>query len=262
VESIGGEIREADFRRSGRHFRTLRACYAPHPCATGTDHVLEPEAIQAALLAAAGEVQALMNHLGLAARSAPATKLAFEADLRSSLRKALQFGRAELVSTDASLGSGPLGSPTDVIVAAKTRVPQLAIEIQWHPRSEDHAGFANGAIEDMLKMTVARQKGAVEQGAVLLAAPPRFWRWLPGYAEDRSGYELLTTNAEAPASVKADFLGGSTWDFVFDAGMDRELPDRLWSSVMASAEVRSPWAEMEMHLLDVKGLGGLRNVRA
>jgi hypothetical protein len=73
---------------------------------------------------------------------------------------------------------------------------------------------------------------------------------------------LLTTNAEAPASGKADFLWGSTWDFVFDAGMDRELPDRLWSSVMASAEVRSPWAEMEMHLLDVKGLGGLRNVRA
>lgn len=224
--------------------------------------MLEPEAIQAALLAAAGEVQALMNHLGLAARSAPATKLAFEADLRSSLRKALQFGRAELVSTEASLGPGGLAEPTDVIVAAKTRVPQLAIEVQWHPRSEDHAGFANAALADMVKMTVARQKGAVEQGAVLLAGPPRFWRWLPGYAEDRSGYELLNTDSDTPASVKSDFLGGPTWDFVFEAGMDRELPERLWASVIAAAEVRSPWAEMELRLLDVKGLGSLKNVRA
>jgi hypothetical protein len=224
--------------------------------------MLEPEAVQAALLAAAGEVQALMNHLGLAARSAPATKLAFEADLRSSLRKALQFGRAELVSVEASLGPGALAQPTDVIVAAKTRVPQLAIEVQWHPRSEDHAGFANGALGDMLKMIVARQKGVLEQGAVLVAAPPRFWRWLPGYAEDRSGYDLLTTDAETPASVKSDFLAGSTWDFLFDAGMDPELPERLWSSVMAAAELRSPWAEMELRLLDVKGLGGLKNVRS
>jgi hypothetical protein len=223
--------------------------------------VLEAEAVQAALLAAAGEVQALMNHLGLAARSAPATKLAFEADLRSSLRKALQFGRAELVSTEASLGTGGLATPTDVIVSAKTRVPQLAIEIQWHPRSEDHAGFANGALGDVVKMTMARQKGAVEQGTVLLAAPPRFWRWLPGYAEDRAGYELLTTDAETPASVKSDFLSGPTWDFVFEAGMDRQLPDRLWSTIMASAEVRSPWAEVELRLLDVKGLGGLKDVR-
>ncbi|HEY3209688.1 MAG TPA: hypothetical protein VGL18_07810 [Actinomycetota bacterium] len=224
--------------------------------------MLEPEAVQAALLAAAGEVQALMNHLGLAARSAPATKLAFEADLRSSLRKALQFGRAELVSTEATLGAGPLAQPTDVIVAAKTRVPQLAIEVQWHPRSEDHAGFANSAVADMLKMIMARQKGAVEQGTVLVAAPPRFWRWLPGYAEDRAGYELLTTDTETPASVKSDFLAGSTWDFVFDAGMDRQLPDRLWSSIMASAELRSPWAEMELRLLDVKGLGALGDARA
>ena len=224
--------------------------------------MLEPEAIQAALLAAAGEVQALMNHLGLAARSAPATKLAFEADLRSSLRKSLQFGRAELVSTEASLGQGSLSSPTDVIVAAKTRVPQLAIEINWHPRSEDHAGFANDAIADIVKLTMARQRGAVEQGVVLVAAPPRFWRWLPGYAEDRAGYELLTTDAETPASVKTDFLAGPTWDFVFDGGLESELPDRLWSSIMGSAEVRSPWAEMELRLLDVKGLGSLRNVRA
>jgi hypothetical protein len=223
--------------------------------------MLEPEAVQAALLAAAGEVQALMNHLGLAARSAPATKLAFEADLRSSLRKALQFGRAELVSTEASLGSGALATPTDVVLWAKTRVPQLAIEIHWHPRSEDHAGFANGALADLVKMTMARQKGLVEQGTVLLAAPPRFWRWLPGYAEDRTGYELLTTGAETPASIKSEFLAGSTWDFVFEEGIERQLPERLWSSIMASAEVRSPWAEMELRLLDVKGLGALKEVR-
>jgi hypothetical protein len=35
----------------------------------------------------------------------------------------------------------------------------------------------------------------------------------------------------------------------------------LWSSTMAGAEVRSPWAEMELRLLDVKGLGGLKDVR-
>src|SRR5216117_8302 len=140
--------------------------------------MLEPESIQAALLAAAGEVQSLMNHLGLAARSAPATKLAFEADLRASLRKALQFGRAELVSMETGLaGSGPLAAPVDVVVAAKSRVPQLAIEVQWHSRGEDHAGFANAAMADVVKMVLARTKGAVEQAAVLLGAPSRFWRW-------------------------------------------------------------------------------------
>ena len=50
--------------------------------------MLEPEAVQGALLAAAGEVQSLMNHLGLAARSAPTAKLVFESDLRASLRRA------------------------------------------------------------------------------------------------------------------------------------------------------------------------------
>src|SRR5439155_9054081 len=113
--------------------------------------MLEPEAVQASLLAAAGEVQALMNHLGLAARSAPATKLAFEGDLRASLRKALQFGRAELVSVEAPLAStGLLSHPTDVVVAAKSKVPQLAIEVQWHPRSEDHAGFAGATLGDLV----------------------------------------------------------------------------------------------------------------
>jgi hypothetical protein len=224
--------------------------------------MLEPEAVQAALLAASGEVQALMNHLGLAARSAPATKLAFEDDVRTSLRKALQFGRVELVTVESALaGSGPLAQPTDVVVAAKSKAPQLAIEVQWHPRGEDHSGFANAAMADVVKMAVARTRGLVEQAAVLVAAPARFWRWLPGYAEDRVGYELLGPEQETPASVKSDFLVNRAWDFLFQGGMDNELPDRLWSSVMASAEVRSPWAEMELRLLEVKGLGAARAVR-
>ena len=210
--------------------------------------MLDGEAIQAALLAASGEVQALMNHLGLAARSAPATKLAFEDDLRTSLRKALQFGRAELVSVESSLANtGPLSHPTDV---------------QWHPRGEDHGGFAGGALEDVVKMAVARTKGLVEQGAVLVAAPARFWRWLPGFAEDRAGFELLDPDPDSPASVKSSFLAEGAWDFVFAAGMDPELPERLWSSVLGGAEVRAPWAEMELRLLDVKGLGPARAVRS
>jgi hypothetical protein len=225
--------------------------------------VLDGEAIQAALLAASGEVQALMNHLGLAARSAPATKLAFADDLRTSLRKALQFGRAELVSVESSLANtGPLSHPTDVVVGAKSKVPQLAIEVQWHPRGEDHGGFAGGAMEDVVKMAVARTKGLVEQGAVLVAAPARFWRWLPGFAEDRAGFELLDPDPDSPASVKSSFLAEGAWDFVFAAGMDPELPERLWSSVLGGAEVRAPWAEMELRLLDVKGLGPARAVRS
>jgi hypothetical protein len=224
--------------------------------------MLDPEAIQAALLAAAGEVQALMNHLGLAARSAPATKLAFEDDARSSLRKALQFGRVELVTVETSLaGSGQLAQPTDVVVAAKSKVPQLAIEVQWHPRGEDHGGFANAAMADVIKMAVARTKGAVEQAAVLVAAPARFWRWLPGYAEARAGYELLGPEQGTPATLKSDFLAGGAWDYLFEAGLDHEIPDRLWSSVLGSADLRSPWAEMELRLLEVKGLGSARAVR-
>lgn len=224
--------------------------------------MLEPEAIQAALLAAAGEVQALMNHLGVAARSAPATKLAFEADLRASLRKALQFGRGELVSMETSLASsGLLAQPVDVVVAAKSRVPQLAIEVQWHSRGEDHAGFANAAMADVVKMVAARQRGAVEQAAVLIGAPLRFWRWLPGYAEDRPGYDLLGPERDTPASAKAEFLTGNTWDFLFQAGLDRDLPDRLWTSILANADVRSPWLETELRLLEVKGLGNAKNVR-
>ena len=169
--------------------------------------MLEPEAVQAALYAAGGEVQALMNHLGLASRSAPTAKFVFDADLSASLRRALQFGRTELVSVGGVLGkSGSLARPTDVLVAAKSKIPQLAIEVQVHPRGEDHAGFATGVIGDIVKMAVAKSKDAVEQATVLIAAPSRFWRWLPGYAEDRLGYDLLAPEADTPASAKSDFL--------------------------------------------------------
>ena len=117
-------------------------------------------------------------------------------------------------------------------------------------------GFANVVVADILKMAVARTRNAVEQGTVLVAAPTRFWRWLPGYAEDRVGYELLIPNADAPASTKSDFLAGPAWSFLFDEGMERDLPERLWTCLMGSAEIRSPWADTEVRLLEVKGMGG------
>lgn len=225
--------------------------------------MLDAEAILAALWAAAGEIQALMNHLGLAARSAPATKLAFEGDLQASLRKSLQFGRAELVLVESSLGpTGMLSMPTDVVVAAKSKVPQLAIELQWHPKGEDHGGFANQAIGDLAKMVMAKTRGAVEQATLLIGAPSRFWRWLPGFAEERAGYELLDPEPDTPVSVKSEFLAGATWDFVFDAGLDRDLPERMWSSLLGKADILSPWADIELRLLEVKGLGPVQNVRA
>jgi hypothetical protein len=223
---------------------------------------VEPEAVQAAVLAAAGEVQALMNHLGLASRSSSTAKLAFESDLRAALRRALQFGRSEAATIDTPLASsGPLAQPADVVVAAKTKVPQLAVEIQWHPRGEDHAAFANAAVGDVVKMVLAKTKGAVEQAMVLVGAPARFWRWLPGYAEDRRGYELLNPSADTPASSKSDFLAGGTWDFLFENGMETQLPDRLWAALVDTIEIRSPWAETEVRLFDVKGLGVAREVR-
>ena len=224
--------------------------------------MLDAEAVQAGVLAAAGDVQSLMNHIGLAARSAPAAKFGFESDLRAYLRRALQFGQPELVSVEAPLGAaGILSQPTDVVVSARAKVPQLAVELQWHPRGEDHVGFANVIVADILKMVVARAKNAVEQGTVLVTAPTRFWRWLPGYAEDRAGYELINAGADEPASTRSDFLAADTWDFMFDAGLERDLPDRLWTSLLATTEVRSQWAEMEMRLLDVKGLGSVQPIR-
>jgi hypothetical protein len=225
--------------------------------------MLEPEAIQAALYAAAGDVQALVNHLGLAARSAPTAKLVFEADFQASLRLAFQFGRVETVSVATPLASkGLLSRPVDVVVAGKSRTPQFAVEIAWHPRGEDHAGFATKAMWDLVKMVVARQSGAVEQAAIAVAAPSRFWRWLPGYAEDHPGFDLLGSHAETPTSTKAGFLAGPTWNQLFDDGMDRDLPERLWTSLLAGSQIESPWAETEVRLLEVKGLGQVAPVRA
>ena len=226
--------------------------------------MLESEAIQAALFAAAGQVQALVNHLGLAARSAPTAKLVFEADFQAALRLALQFGRVETVSVGTALGTrGVAAQPVDIVVAGKSRTPQFAAEIAWHPRGEDHAGFATRAIGDLVKMVAARQSGAVEQAAIVVAAPSRFWRWLPGYAEDHPGYDLLGSNAETPTSTKSDFLAGPTWTPLFEeGGMDRALPERLWTCLLAGSEIESPWAETGVRLLEVKGLGQVGPVRA
>ncbi len=218
--------------------------------------MLEAEAVQAALLAAAGEVQAMMNHLGLAARSAPTAKLVFDEDMRAALRRALQFGRTEMASVQIPLGpKPPLSEPTDVVVAGKARAPQLAVELRWHPRGEDHAGFANGVMWDIVKMAVAQTGGAVEQATVLIGAPSRFWRWLPGFAADRAGYDLLDATSDSPSSTKSDFLAGPVWRPMFEAGMPRSVPERLWTSVIEGIEIRSPWGETEVKLLEVKGLG-------
>lgn len=225
--------------------------------------MLEAEAIHGAFLAATGEVQALMNHLGLASRSAPMARLVYESDINSSLRRALQFGRTELVSVDSALGkAGLLAEPSDVVVAARTKVPQLAVEVAFHPRGEDHAGFANAIVVDVVKMALARSRDAVEQATVLIVAPGRFWRWLPGYAEERAGYALLNPQHETPSTVKSDFVSGPAWDAVFEAAGERQIPERLWTSLLATAEARSPWAELELRLIEVKGLGGLGDLRS
>jgi hypothetical protein len=222
--------------------------------------MLDPEAVQAALLAAAGEMQALMNHFGLAARSSSGIKFGFESDLRAFLRRGLQFGQSELVWVDTALGNGVLEQPTDVVVAARSKVPQLAVELQWHPRGEDHVSFANEAMADVLKMAYAKATNAVEQGAVLLSAPTRFWRWLPGYAHDRVGYEVLTPGEDTPANTKTDFLSGAAWQFMFTGWPEAQAPERLWSALLSEAQVRSPWADMELRLLEVKGLGAVKAV--
>lgn len=225
--------------------------------------MLEPEALQAAVLAASGELQALMNQLGLASRSAPTAKLVFDSDLRASLRRSLQFGRSEFVAVDAALGkSGVLAEPCDVVVAARSKAPQLAVEVRWHPRGEDHAGFARQVIGDVAKLALAKSKESVEQAVILVAAPGKFWRWLPAYSEDRGGYELLDPDPEIPASTKSDFLAGSDWDAVFERGLDGELPDRLWTQLLGSSDIRSPWAEAELRSFEVKGLGALVAVRS
>jgi hypothetical protein len=224
--------------------------------------VLEPEALQAAVLAAAGELQALMNQLGLAARSAPTAKLVFDSDLRASLRRSLQFGRSEFVSVESPLGKrGVLAEPSDVVVAARSRIPQLAVEVRWHPRGEDHAGFVQQVMWDIAKLALARTRESVEQAVVLIAAPGKFWRWLPGYSEDRAGYQLLDPDPEIPASAKSDFLAAPEWDAMFAGGMDEELPDRLWTQLLGVSDIRSPWADAELRNLEVKGLGTPAPVR-
>jgi hypothetical protein len=198
----------------------------------------------------------MMNHLGLSARSAPTAKLVFDADMQASLRRALQFGRTDMVSVNTPLGpKPPLNEPTDIVVAGKSRAPQLAVELRWHPRGEDHAGFAGTVIWDIVKMAVAQTAGSVEQATVLIGAPSRFWRWLPGFAADRAGFDLLDATADSPISTKSDFLIGPVFRPVFEAGMPRTVPERLWTSLIESVETRSPWGETELKLLEVKGLG-------
>src|SRR5947208_456035 len=94
--------------------------------------MLEPEAIQAAFYAAAGEAQALVNHLGLAARSAPTAKLVFETDVQAEFRRALQLGRTETVAVGPPLaGKGVLAQPTDVVVGGRTRSSGCWRERAW-----------------------------------------------------------------------------------------------------------------------------------
>ena len=223
---------------------------------------MDADVLRAALFAATGETQALVNQFGLASRASPGARLAADGDFRTALRRAFQIGRAETVSMQQSLGGhGVLGEPCDVVVAGRTRTPQLAVQIAWHPRGEDHAGFAVEAVGALLKLGLARARGAAEQSVVVAAAPAKFWRWLPDYASDHPALDVLDPDPETPASVTVDFLLGATWEPLFDAGMDTELPERLWSAAVASASVASPWIDLELRMLEVKGLGQIAPIR-
>src|SRR5437870_9508323 len=72
------------------------------------------------------------------------------------------FPYTTLFRSAALASKPPLNEPTDVIVAGKTRAPQLAVELRWHPRGEDHAGFAGGVMWDIVKMAVAQTGGSAE----------------------------------------------------------------------------------------------------
>ena len=171
---------------------------------------MDADVLRAALFAAAGETQAVVNQFGLASRAGPGSKVAADGDFRAALRRALQMGRAEAVSMQTGLGGhGVLAEPCDVVVAGRTRTPQLAIQIAWHPRGEDHGGFVLDAMRALLKMSLARAHQSAEQCAVVLAAPARFWRWLPGYAAEQAGLDVLDPDPETPASVTLEFLAGS-----------------------------------------------------
>jgi hypothetical protein len=73
--------------------------------------------------------------------------------------------------------------------------------------------------------------------------------------------DVLDPDPETPASATLDFLAGSAWDPLFQSGLDVELPERLWSGVLASVVVASPWVDIEMRMLEVKGLGAIKAVR-
>ena len=90
---------------------------------------------------------------------------------------------------------------------------------------------------------------------MVVAAPTRFWRWLPGYSEEHLALELLGASAEAPSSARSEVLSGPSWDFLFAGDADQEMPERLWTQLLDGAEIRSPWAEVELRLFEVKGLG-------
>jgi len=223
---------------------------------------VDDDVLRAALYAATGETQSLVNQFGLASRASPGARLAADGDFRTALRRAFQIGRAEAVSMQQSLGGhGVLGEPCDVVVSGRTRIPQLALQIAWHPRGEDHAGFAMDAVGALLKLGLARARGVTEQAVAVVAAPAKFWRWLPDYAADHPAFDVLDPDPETPASVTTEFLVSSTWEPLFDDGMDTELPERLWSSTIASASVASPWIDLELRMLEVKGLGQIAEVR-
>ena len=220
--------------------------------------MLDPEVVQAATLAACGELQALLNQLGLAARSAPMPRLVFDSDLRASLRRSLQFGRPEFVAVDAPLGKhGMLAEPCDVVVTARSRAPQLAVEVRWHPRGEDRPAFVRQVMEDVAKLGLARSKEVVEQAVVLVAAPLKFWRWVETYAEEHAGYVLLDPAPESPASARSEFLAAPEWDGLLAEGKVDELPERLWTQLLGTFQIRSPWSDAEVRLLEVKGLGAV-----
>jgi len=223
---------------------------------------VDDDVLRAALFAATGETQALVNQFGLASRASPGARVAADGDFRTALRRAFQIGRAEAVSIQQSLGGhGVLGEPCDVVVAGRTRTPQLAVQIAWHPRGEDHGGFAVVAVGALLKLGLARARGATEQSVAVVAAPAKFWRWLPDYAGDHPAFDVLDPDPETPVSVTTDFLASTAWEPLFDDGIDTELPERLWSAAVASASVASPWIDLELRMLEVKGLGQIAEVR-
>ena len=190
-----------------------------------------------------------MNHLGLRRGPAPTARLAVDADFRTALRTALQFGRAEFVSCEAALGGhGVLAEPCDVVVAGRTRTPQLAIQIAWHPRGEDHAGFVG--------RLCGRAEDGPGQGAGRGRSKPS-WSWRRrrnsgggSRGTRRSGRvsTCWTRTRRSPASAKLEFLAGSAWDPTLRARHGRRTArtdcGRLW---WPRSDIGSPWVDVEIH---------------